>query len=172
MALPTFTEEYRTEDRSEWGTGPWDSEPDKAVWIDEATGLAAMIRRGGRGSLCGYVGLPESHPWHGKGYSECTLAEPCGEDWCDHGTGYMVDVHGGLTFAGACDDEGDPAESICHLAEDGRPVWWFGFDCAHHMDVAPGYAKYRVGQRGTYRTLPYVVAEVSKLAGQLAEVDA
>ena len=42
---PIFVEEYRTVDKSEWGPGPWQEEPDKAVWIDERTGLDCMIHR-------------------------------------------------------------------------------------------------------------------------------
>lgn len=45
--LPTWTEEYRTADRSNWRTGgAWEDEPDKVVWVDEATGLDCMARRG------------------------------------------------------------------------------------------------------------------------------
>ena len=28
----------------DWGEGPWNNEPDHAVWVDEATGLDCMIR--------------------------------------------------------------------------------------------------------------------------------
>lgn len=30
--------EWRTAEKAEWGPGPWQDEPDKAQWIDEATG--------------------------------------------------------------------------------------------------------------------------------------
>lgn len=168
--LPTFTEEYRTLDRSLWAAGPWDTEPDKAVWVDEATGLAAMIRRGGGGALCGYVGVPEGHPWHGKDYAACTHDPGCSETWCSHSPGHLLDVHGGITFAAGCDEDGDREDSICHLADDGRPVWWFGFDCAHHNDRMPGYGFDTSTRHGTYRALPYVVAETTSLAAQLAAV--
>jgi hypothetical protein len=56
------TIEYRfVVDKSEWGDGPWQSEPDKKQWQDEATGLPCMILRGPSGSWCGYVGV---HPYH------------------------------------------------------------------------------------------------------------
>lgn len=65
--LPTWTEEYRTADRSNWRTGgAWEDEPDKVVWVDEATGLDCMARRGPVGAWCGYVGVTEVHPWHGQ----------------------------------------------------------------------------------------------------------
>ena len=79
--------EYRgVIDKTDWLRGPWDSEPDKIQWRDEATGLPCLIVRGPAGSLCGYVGVAPGHPWHGKHY----------DDGCD------VDVHGGLTFAHGC----------------------------------------------------------------------
>lgn len=33
------TLEYRTKDKSTWGDGPWQQEPDKKQWQDAATGL-------------------------------------------------------------------------------------------------------------------------------------
>ncbi len=33
------TKEWTTEDKSAWPRGPWDIEPDKIQWIDEATDL-------------------------------------------------------------------------------------------------------------------------------------
>ncbi len=38
--------EYRTVDKTGWGEGPWQSEPDKRQWQDEATGLPCLIVRG------------------------------------------------------------------------------------------------------------------------------
>ena len=34
--------EYRTVDKSTWARGPWDTEPDKMQWRDEATGLDCL----------------------------------------------------------------------------------------------------------------------------------
>lgn len=80
--------EYRNVvDKTDWTRGPWDSEPDKIQWQDEATGLPCMIVRGPSGALCGYVGLLPGHPFHGKSYDDPN-----------------VDVHGGLTFGGHCAD--------------------------------------------------------------------
>jgi hypothetical protein len=80
-----------------------------------------MIHRGPSGALCGYVGVPRSHPLYGKEYVDVDT---------------LFDVHGSLTYSAACDEKG----LICHVPEPGRDgdIWWFGFDCAHHMDYAPG----------------------------------
>lgn len=158
-------------DRTGWDEGPWNDEPDKLVWVDPATGLDCMIKRNNMGALCGYVGVPPSHPWHGRGYDECTM--DCGEEWCNHSAGSKISVHGGLTYADAC-MEGDPATSICHVAQEGREedVWWFGFDCAHSMDVVPGLLRYGlVGftVNSSYKDLSYLAREISLLARQLHE---
>ena len=139
--------------------GPWDDEPDKAQWVDDATGLDCLIVRNGLGALCGYVGLPPGHPLHGVGYDDAD-----------------VQVHGGLTFAGPCQDGAEDGPGVCHVPEPGRPadVWWLGFDCAHAGDLSPSLqqhygpmaALYR--EQSTYRTFDYVRAEVADLAGQLA----
>lgn len=159
--------EWRREDidKSRWGHGPWQSEPDKAQWVDEATGLDCLIVRQPRsGHLCGYVGVGPDHPWHGKDYSA---------------DGVDVRVHGGLTFSEACAESDDPARGICHVAEPGRPehVWWFGFDCAHGGDYSPANAilaeTHPVFARSDfeeYRTRSYVEREIRYLARQIAAV--
>lgn len=59
------TREYRTVDKSAWGPGPWQDEPDKRQWQDEATGLPCLIVRNPAGALCGYVGVSKEHPAFG-----------------------------------------------------------------------------------------------------------
>ncbi len=167
--METWTNKHHLDREGEaYPPGPWNDEPDKAVWVDEVTGLDAMIHRNPMGALCGYVGVGLDHPWHGKDYDTIN-----------------PDVHGGLTFADGCAEGDDPAIGVCHIPLPGRPddVWWFGFDCGHYMDVIPGmvkvYAEIRtktielVGSSApfvdTYRDFDYVKGEVTKLAGQLAE---
>jgi hypothetical protein len=96
--------EWQRIDKSTWPVGPWNAEPDKVQWVDEATGLDCLIVRNNGGALCGYVGVPEGHPWHGVDYSGCTQKPPCGESWCEHTPGSAVEVHGGLTFADSCNE--------------------------------------------------------------------
>jgi hypothetical protein len=153
-------------DRTGWGPGPWDGEPDKVSWTDEATGLPCLATRGNplQGSWCGYVAVNPDHLFHGLCYDDELID---------------VRVHGGLTFASSCNDEGPIERAVCHVPEPGQPgdVWWFGFDCGHWDDVAPAtrtlfpemsdlYA--RTG--ATYKTLTYVRAECVRLAMQLAEL--
>jgi hypothetical protein len=60
-----------------------------------------------------------------------------------------------------------------HVPEPGTSddVWWFGFDCAHLGDLAPGMlrAGFDGFQGDVYRDVNYVAREVTSLAAQLAE---
>ena len=102
------------------------------------------------GYRCGYVRIPEGHPWHGLGYDDVRTADG---DW--------PGVHGGLTFAEPDTDCGKGGEDS---------AWWLGFDCAHCGDAPdPSLAGYhdRMGYPGdTIKTTEYVAAECRKLAEQ------
>jgi hypothetical protein len=162
-------------DKTGWVDGPWMHEPDRIEWRHEAApSLACLIVRGHLGALCGYVGLPPGHPWHGKDYGADDMSP---------------DVHGGLTFAAPCDEDG----RICHVPQPGEPadVWWLGFDCGHGGDYfmmasgrimaekrpdlfsgtyeppPPGTDPFWT-THGTYRDIAYVRAEVERLAEQCA----
>jgi hypothetical protein len=113
------------------------------------------------GALCGYVGVPLGHPWHGKDRDEVD-----------------ADAHGGLTYEGLC-QEGPEDSTICHVPAPGEPepLYWLGFDCAHAWDVSPamdarmatlGHPPSRFGEE-YYRTTAYVKAECASLAQQAAE---
>jgi hypothetical protein len=168
---------YATINKAEWGDGPWHGEPDKMQWIDEATDLDCLIVRNRMGALCGYVGVPPEHPWHGRDYGAKVIDGGDEYDGCIDG---LVDVHGGLTYANACQEAAPEAEGICHVPLPGRSpeMWWFGFDCGHLYDIAPwmeardrgrGWAPIR-DYGASYRTVEYVRGECAKLARQLVAV--
>lgn len=157
-----FERVYHTANKQEWGEGPWQDEPDKAQWTDEATGLPCLAVRNHSGAWCGYVGVDENHPLFERDYDEAP-----------------VEVHGGLTYADHC-MEGAEETAICHVPKPGEPdhVWWFGFDCAHAFDRMPEMeARLRevkgmsleYWERGTYKTFEYVQKEIADLAMQLKE---
>lgn len=139
-------------DRTGWYSGPWDSEPDRLEWRSGGGLPCLIVRSEGTGALCGYVGVPPGHPWHGQ---------PC--------ENVDARVHGGLTYGSAC------AGSICHVPLDGESgdVWWIGFDCAHAWDETPAlFARHpslRAVTSGSvvYRELAYVRGEVEDLAAQV-----
>ncbi len=126
-------------DRSDWSRGPWDNEPDRVEWRSE--GGPCLVLRGPVGAWSGYIGVNPGHPWHNK-------------------TDLEVDVHGGITYAAANEDQllGFPA-----FASD---LWIVGFDCAHVFDTIPKYNRGLGLGMGTYRDLDYVRAEVENLAKQ------
>lgn len=149
-------------DKSTWGPGAWQDEPDRVDWI--AHGFACFGRRNHHGAWCGYAGVPREHPAYGKDHDDVD-----------------VEVHGGLTYSANCDGE------ICHVPAPGMPddVWWLGFDCAHFNDLVPGmearmreihvqmgspvdgpFRALKLGE--VYRDLPYVRRQTTRLAKQLA----
>jgi len=156
--------EYRSVDKSSWGPGPWQDEPDKRQWQDPATGLPCLIVRGPMGAWCGYVGVPRGHPYYKVSY---------------HDLPDDIEVHGGITFSNHCDPRPQAVEhGICHIPGEGESddVWWLGFDCAHAFDYMPGMDPVvrRVQDKfpelhalDTYRDIAWVSAEVERLAAEL-----
>lgn len=132
-------------DRTEWVDGPWDGEVDKVVWVDPDTGLECAAIRNDMGAWCGYVGVTPDHPLYGADI--------------DRAMG-LFEVHGGITYAWGHNDR---------IPFD-RDAWVFGFDCAHMDDRMPYLAslsrEWEVSHSGIYRTLGYVVGEVTNLARQ------
>lgn len=152
------TQEWTFLDKTTWGEGPWQTEPDKIQWTDKETGFPCLIVRGFSGGLCGYVGVPREHPWHGKDYNEL----------------HNVPVHGGLTFAGAC-QEHRREQGICHVPAPGESddVWWLGFDCNHYDDFSPelqALVPARWQDVTRYKTVEYVKIEIRDLAKMAAGV--
>jgi hypothetical protein len=142
-------------DKSNWGQGPWQTEPDRIEW-EHAGRPCLMVRHPRLGHWCGYAAVDPGHTLHGADYN--TLHFGGGEDdWWPHG---------GLTYASLC------AHNICHVPKPGEPddVWWFGFDCAHSGDISPGMrSEYRMNMPyDTYRDAAYVQRETNRLAEYLS----
>jgi hypothetical protein len=156
-----------SDNKADWGPGPWQDEPDHFKWVDETTGLACMINRGPMGHLCGYVGVPPSHPLFGK---SCNAPDDVWElterqkFWKIHVNGikeYLladIEVHGGLTFADAWSED--------------DPNFYFGFDCAHAYDLSPKIKDLTAKKsfQEVYRDWAYVKTEVESLAKQLKAI--
>src|SRR5437667_10881267 len=98
-----------TIDKTTWGDGPWLTEPDRIEW--DHAGLPCLALRNHHGTWCGYADVAPGHPWHGKS----------NDDIAD------LDVHGGLTYANACQHREDGVMGICHVPKPGEPDdgWWF-----------------------------------------------
>lgn len=152
-------------DRSGWGPGPWDDEPEDRIEWRYRDMPCLMVRNNG-GAWCGYAAVPPGHPAHGMDMSDVP-----------------VDVHGGCTFTSACSGH------VCHVPREGEPddVWWIGFDTNHAGDYAPrdravtdyfaamfgpdhpfaDLGRYMLFPQAGYKAVPYVRAEVERLADQL-----
>lgn len=171
-------------DKSSWGDGPWQNEPDELRWPDEPTSLPCVILRNRHfGTLCGYVGIAPGHAlfgwshkdkiylrqefFEGKFHRDFGLIDA----WCyamsdDQKNGVIplslaLHVHGGITWSG------DLPRGL------GNGHHWFGFDCGHVGDYSPGlpYAE-DLDLDQEYRTIDFVKGECARLAWQLRGLEA
>lgn len=177
-----------TVDKTKWQRGPWDTEADQKQWDTPEGFHAIMLRTTQIGTLCGYIGVPPGHRWHGKSYrdllvpTELQLRQKVDIDRRNIFGTFMamidgteigdpmpldmiVRVHGGLTFSNGF-----------RIERGGRKDWWyFGFDTAHCDDLTPGMTQYewaRASTSGVYRTEEYVTSEIEFLSRQMAIMQA
>ncbi len=110
-----------------WGDGPWVNEPDLIEF--EHVGFKCIAARKmmweghqgfeqmSGGYLCGYVVIPEGHPWRSindkRIFSECLNG---------------IDIHGGVSWVGVLD---------------GEEAYLIGFDCAHSHDISPSLERFQ-----------------------------
>ena len=80
----------------------------------------------------------------------------CDKEYCEHTPESIIDVHGGITFAGEWPRHG------------GSDIWWFGFDCGHFGDFSPGVSYSHSDD--IYRDEDYVRDECRKMALQFASI--
>lgn len=125
--------------------GPWADEPDRVEWL-YATGFSGIAQRHPTsGHWCGYLVLPEDHPWRDQ------------EDLSE------IRVHGGVTFFGLAKHLNRPEDYVV------------GFDCHHLGDLGPidppSIQKlYRnIDGTLTYKDMDYVLTEIHRLHVQAIE---
>lgn len=160
----------------EQATPAWEVGPDIVEWVDPQTGYRCRAERHPRmRHWCGYVQIPEHHPWHGKSYNDC-ISPGCTNDreettcWDEdppHHIDALVEVHGGVTWGGH------------YPGVDEVPGWWLGFDCAHFMDLVPGIngpegllPRTPFSEHLTYRDIGYAREQTASLAAQIRRYDA
>lgn len=148
-------EKYRRDNK--WPVGLWDIENDRIEYFHTLFGVALLaLRNPQMGNFCGYIGIPPGHRCHGLGYDADLLKE--------------VDVHGGLTYAGA------GHSAIKFKSKELNGYWWLGFDCCHYMDIAPYLLGLKMsmehlsGEMDVYRDQAYVMTQLFNLAGQLYQL--
>ena len=135
------------------------------------------------GTLCGYLGVPPSHPWWGKWYGDIDCEVHGGltySSWEDHGLRMKILFDGKeelpIEYPRTIDDDfwsrfeypkiDKPQPPYPH--DTGLNLYWVGFDCAHIYDTVPG-APYKQEARATYKNEEYVRNELIRLASQAAE---
>ncbi len=92
--------------------------------------------------LCGYIGVPNNHPWFEQTY-----------------VAVDANAHGGLTYSGK--------KPTINFYPDPPPGhWWIGFDCAHAGDLIPQFSHRPTSDDDHYRTLEFVLTECIALAYQ------
>lgn len=163
----------------------------EARW-ETRSGLHGAIIANQLACRCGYVRIPEDHPWFGKHWKDpvteytppiedhgaqealegfgvipiflAALATEEQRDEMYRSMAMAVKVHGGLTYTG-------------DLLENGQ--WWIGFDCGHTEDLPDPDLVRDVGSfliasitrtvnaRGTLWTHDMVKEEVERLADQI-----
>ena len=118
------------------------------------------------GHRCGYVAVEKDSPLYGIYYDNLNIKH-----------NYYSDVHGGLIFS-------DYSELYPITTK--RPLYWFGFDCAHYNDAKDLEASKKYFDQKTYnqiieynslfqtgavKTLDFCITECKSLAEQLTELE-
>jgi hypothetical protein len=164
---------YGQIDRSLWGKGPWDGEPDREQWSDSMTGYPCLAIRCDIGVWAGYVGVYPEHPAFGE------RADDVPGNICDFSyTDEIRFIEPPPIDAHAVVDVDDPKESILSVVRMPEYLWWFGFDFAHGGDLIPSMhailnkAVKPCGEKqlGTYKDLAYVKKTAATIALSLCRM--
>ena len=156
--MPTIFEErtFTYTDKTLWPVGPWTTEVDRIQWVDPTTGYDCLLTRNPYcGFLCGYAGIPTSHPLSGVDYGDL------------YNRSFAVESE--ITFSRFCAPKGvEEGSDVCHVAYPGRPdkVYWFGFHCGNMRDFEPNKStniQFNTDQND-YRDIAFVREHVTKLA--------
>lgn len=145
MTVEDFLGGLEPPDRALWARGPWDDEPEDEQFLSSGNGVCRHVTGG---HWCGIVIMPRRHALTGAVRETCDAA---------------LDVFGGVKFAG---DAAGPY---------GRR-WAVGFAFDGPLDIKPGetfeFRKARVpypfGLSARYRPMGFALAEVERLARQIA----
>ena len=166
--------------RCMWEDGPWNKEPDRVQW--EHVGLPCLLIRNDLGAWCGYVGvyiesllfgvtdieIPSAH-WDVNSFESSIYNDRL---WLESPPPVDAPI-----------DLDNIEEAIENHVRVSLRVWFFGFDCCHAGDLAPGmYAMYRqikqmnghifAGERNvTYKDYAYVTRTCEQMAAEIREIE-
>ena len=136
--------------KKDWTPGPWNEEPDLAVWVDADAYYPCVAKRGLFGAWCGYVGLFPSHPLYGS-----SRFDPAFE---------FIEVHNHVNMS-------NTSANLSLLATPALCHWWVGFSCTALGDFLPISPDKKLTPHNVYRTFEYVQGQIDSLAAQLAVID-
>ena len=112
-----------------------------------------LIRINALNVLCGYVKLPENHPYIGLDLYEGEYNKnPLNE----------LRVHGGVTFADCIGDGYATGFGCAHVGD-----YAIGFDCAHAGDYVPRLIDFASFADDVWRDEAFVINELKRLVEQL-----
>jgi hypothetical protein len=134
--------------------GAWMSEPDLCAWEGKLPCL--VLRDMNMGIWKGFVGLEESHPYHGKALEELLKIPETME--------IFFSVYGGLSGVGRL-----PAK----YKEFAKNYWWVGIETSHGGDLMPLITYENVEMKPgnqTYKDLKFIRKETNKLASALFRI--
>ena len=141
---------------------PVNIKDESEVVLEKGKHHVVILKNQHFGTYNGYIGVNKDSCLYGIDYMDL-----------DH----MVDVHGGLTYAG---------RALLVEKEDEDDYWYFGFDTSHVGDYIPKLDKEikhfleRISnilgieieeQENEYRDLEYVIKETSKLALDIKKIE-
>jgi hypothetical protein len=164
-------------DRSTWGKGLWDGEPDREQWSDSMTGYPCLAIRCDLGMWAGYVGVYPEHPAFGQEIDDL----PGVNFWCYTDEHHFIEPW--PVDPNAVVNVDDPKESILQVVRMPDYLWFFGFDFAHAGDIIPSVvvAMANVQRslnrtaldkafKSTYKDLAYVKKTCETVAIELARM--
>lgn len=139
-----------------FGDGEWIDEPDYVSWKHKD--YVCEIMRNGFGSLCGYVTLPESHPWYGNEMEEI-----------------HVEVHGGLTFNMVKDERHIIGFDCAHKNDVIPAVKEVDIEMQKispdiYERLTKDATEMKIKEIQTYKNIEFVKNECEKLVDQLIDV--
>lgn len=143
------------------------------IWVHKNSSCVAIVN-GYTGTRCGYCSVSGGHPFFKKHYCDAITVPNLGKSPAE-----LLRVHGGITYSGDLEFMGTD------LLRVDKGLWWFGFDCNHHDDLADndlitdpiskkvaehiGKLVYGSLVNKTHKTRGYVIEECESLAEQLSK---
>lgn len=142
-------------DRSSWGSGPWDNEPD--YHEVRYRGYKIVLVRSNLGFWCSYIGIPTKSKWSTEEYYD------------------QINTAWGVTWN----------ETALPWGESEKDTFYIGFDYGHSSDYVPGISipnsvhpavmerlmciapHYLPTNKTNYKTMKHVIQDMKRVVKQI-----